>query len=116
MCTYVAIFRSVYMYVTISRSVYMYVTIFRSVYTYVAIFRSVYTYVAIFRSVRIPQTLGKVGRVVEVYHDGDLKIEVKGGTWTFNPLTVRKVDSDGVPLTPSTSGEPSLHHLPPLPS
>ena len=51
------------------------------------------------------QTLGKVGRVIEVYGDGDLKVDVRDSVWTFNSKVVRKVDSDGVPLTPSTSGE-----------
>ena len=51
------------------------------------------------------QTLGKVGRVAEVYGDGDLKIDVKGSMWTFNSQAVRKVDGDGMPLTPSTSGK-----------
>lgn len=53
-------------------------------------------------------TLGKVGRVVEVYGDGDLKIDVRDSSWTFNSRAVRKVDSDGVPLTPRTSANVSL--------
>ena len=40
-----------------------------------------------------------------MYGDGDLKIDVRGSMWTFNSQAVRKVDSDGVPLTPGTSGE-----------
>ena len=32
-------------------------------------------------------------------------MDVRESTWTFNSRAVRKVDSDGVPLTPSTSGE-----------
>ena len=51
------------------------------------------------------QTLGKVGRVLKVYPDGDIKVDVRGSTWTYNPRVVSKVDSDGVPLTPGTSGE-----------
>jgi E3 ubiquitin-protein ligase mind-bomb len=58
-------------------------------------------------------TLGKVGRVAEVYGDGDLKIDVKGSMWTFNSQAVRKVDGDGMPLTPSTSANVSqlLRHM-----
>ena len=51
------------------------------------------------------QTLGKVGRVLQVYPDGDLKIDVAGRSWTFNPLCCSKVGQDGVPLTPRTTGE-----------
>jgi len=42
-------------------------------------------------------TLGKVGRVQQVYHDNDLKIEVCNTSWTYNPLAVTKVasSSDG---------------------
>ncbi|XP_055349555.1 E3 ubiquitin-protein ligase MIB1-like isoform X2 [Paramacrobiotus metropolitanus] len=36
-------------------------------------------------------TLGKVGRVQQLYHDGDLKVEVCGTSWTYNPLAVTKV-------------------------
>lgn len=51
-------------------------------------------------------TLGKVGRVQQVYQDNDLKIEVCNTSWTYNPLAVTKVASaaDGtVPVT--SSGE-----------
>lgn len=50
------------------------------------------------------QTLGTVGRVVQVYEDGDLKIDIRGVTWTLNPKIVSRVEGDGVPLTPGTSG------------
>ncbi len=55
------------------------------------------------------QTLGKVGRVLEVYSDGDVNVDVRGSKWTFNPACLSKLDSDGVPLTPGTSGEPCGH-------
>lgn len=32
--------------------------------------------------------LGKMGKVVKVYADGDLRVTVDGSTWTFNPLCV----------------------------
>ncbi|RWS07269.1 E3 ubiquitin-protein ligase MIB2-like protein, partial [Dinothrombium tinctorium] len=32
--------------------------------------------------------LGKMGKVVKVYADGDLRVTVDGQTWTFNPLCV----------------------------
>jgi len=48
--------------------------------------------------------LGKVGLVVEVYRDGDLKVNVRDKMWTLNPKCVTKMEGDGVPLTPGTSG------------
>uniref|UniRef100_A0A8C4R8F4 RING-type E3 ubiquitin transferase n=1 Tax=Eptatretus burgeri TaxID=7764 RepID=A0A8C4R8F4_EPTBU len=39
-------------------------------------------------------TLGKVGRVQQIYHDNDLKVEVCGTSWTYNPCAVTKVSSD----------------------
>lgn len=39
------------------------------------------------------QSLGKVGRVLQVYDDNDLKIEVGNVSWTYNPLAVTKVAS-----------------------
>lgn len=42
-------------------------------------------------------TLGKVGRVTQIYYDKDLKVEVGNTSWTYNPLAVEKVasSSDG---------------------
>ena len=41
------------------------------------------------------QTLGKIGRVQQIYHDNDLKVEVCGTSWTYNPAAVTKIASDG---------------------
>lgn len=38
-------------------------------------------------------TLGQVGKIVKIYPDNDLKIEVCGTTWTFNPMSVSKIDT-----------------------
>ncbi|XP_045487539.1 E3 ubiquitin-protein ligase MIB1 [Pieris rapae] len=38
-------------------------------------------------------TLGKVGRVQQIYHDNDLKVEVCNMTWTYNPSAVTKIAS-----------------------
>lgn len=38
-------------------------------------------------------TLGKFGRVLQIYHDNDLKIDVGDTSWTYNPAAVRKVAS-----------------------
>ncbi|XP_059226620.1 E3 ubiquitin-protein ligase mind-bomb isoform X2 [Stomoxys calcitrans] len=53
-------------------------------------------------------TLGKVGRVQQVYHDNDLKIEVGNTSWTYNPLAVTKIASantDGSCVPVISSGE-----------
>ncbi|GAB6022111.1 E3 ubiquitin-protein ligase mib1 [Chamberlinius hualienensis] len=49
-------------------------------------------------------TLGKIGRVQQIYHDNDLKVEVCGTSWTYNPAAVFKVSSDNTVAGPS-SGE-----------
>ena len=56
-------------------------------------------------TVLFSQTLGKVGRVVQVYADGDLKVAIRDVMWTFNPRNVSRLEGDGVPLTPGTSGK-----------
>ena len=35
-------------------------------------------------------TLGKLGKIKQIYPDGDLKIEVCNTTWTYNPLCVKR--------------------------
>ena len=51
------------------------------------------------------QTLGKIGRVQQVYHDNDLKVEVCGTSWTYNPSAVTKVaSSDGAAIGNSSGG------------
>merc|ERR1712218_140981 len=49
-------------------------------------------------------TLGKVGRVQQIYHDNDLKVEVCGTSWTYNPAAVARVAGDGS-LPGASSGE-----------
>lgn len=49
-------------------------------------------------------TLGKIGRVQQIYHDNDLKVEVCNTSWTYNPAAVTKVASDGS-LPGTSSGE-----------
>ncbi|XP_065331956.1 E3 ubiquitin-protein ligase MIB1 [Cloeon dipterum] len=50
-------------------------------------------------------TLGKVGRVQQIYHDNDLKVEVCGTSWTYNPLAVTKVASSDTNIQGAASGE-----------
>ncbi|EHB12678.1 E3 ubiquitin-protein ligase MIB1 [Heterocephalus glaber] len=49
-------------------------------------------------------TLGKVGRVQQIYSDSDLKVEVCGTSWTYNPAAVSKVASAGSAIS-NASGE-----------
>ncbi|XP_063987634.1 E3 ubiquitin-protein ligase MIB2 [Diachasmimorpha longicaudata] len=37
--------------------------------------------------------LGKTGKVIKIYPDGDLRVILEGHTWTFNPLSVIKISS-----------------------
>ena len=49
-------------------------------------------------------TLGKIGRVQQIYHDNDLKVDIAGTSWTYNPAAVVKVaSSDG--SIPGSTGE-----------
>ncbi|PIN88191.1 hypothetical protein AB205_0169340, partial [Aquarana catesbeiana] len=48
------------------------------------------------------QTLGKVGRVQQIYSDSDLKVEVCGTSWTYNPIAVSKVASVGSAINSAT--------------
>ena len=56
------------------------------------------------------QTLGRVGQIVSVFPDGDIKLKLPGHErhWTFNPESVSKVEPDGAPLTPSTTGKQTI--------
>lgn len=35
--------------------------------------------------------LGKTGKVIKIYSDGDLRVALDGHTWTFNPQSVTLV-------------------------
>ncbi|XP_064605463.1 E3 ubiquitin-protein ligase MIB1-like [Liolophura sinensis] len=50
-------------------------------------------------------TLGKIGRVQQIYHDSDLKVEVCGTCWTYNPTAVTKVASSDGAAIGNSSGE-----------
>jgi len=40
------------------------------------------------------ETLGKIGRVLQIYSDNDLKVEVDRKSWTYNPAAVTKISYD----------------------
>ena len=48
-------------------------------------------------------TLGKVGRVTQVYHDNDLKVEVCNTFWTYNPAAVTRVSENSSNSVASSS-------------
>lgn len=50
-------------------------------------------------------TLGKIGRVQQIYHDNDLKVEICGTSWTYNPMAVTKVASSDGSVLGNSSGE-----------
>ncbi|XP_046961355.1 E3 ubiquitin-protein ligase MIB1 [Vanessa cardui] len=50
-------------------------------------------------------TLGKIGRVQQIYHDNDLKVEVCNTSWTYNPNAVNKVASFDGSIPGNSSGD-----------
>lgn len=50
-------------------------------------------------------TLGQIGRVQQIYHDNDLKVEVCNTSWTYNPNAVTKVGSVDGSMPGNSSGE-----------
>jgi hypothetical protein len=42
------------------------------------------------------QILGKTGRIVKIYPDGDLRVKIKalGNTWTLNPKCVTTLEEN----------------------
>ncbi|XP_052213892.1 E3 ubiquitin-protein ligase MIB2-like isoform X1 [Dreissena polymorpha] len=49
-------------------------------------------------------TLGKNGRVLKVYADGDLRVAVKNQTWTFNPQCVTQIPLNELTALNNTMG------------
>ncbi|CAL7942292.1 unnamed protein product [Xylocopa violacea] len=49
--------------------------------------------------------LGKTGKVIKIYSDGDLRVALDGHTWTFNPLSVTLVPpgTESIPLQEETN-------------
>lgn len=58
----------------------------------------------------LSQTMGKIGRVLQIYHDGDLKVEVCSTSWTYNPQAVTKVASNDGSLVENNSGGTFKRH------
>ncbi|XP_022903103.2 E3 ubiquitin-protein ligase MIB2 [Onthophagus taurus] len=66
--------------------------------------------------------LGKLGKVVKVYSDGDLRVQLDGHAWTLNPQCVRVVPGSAAELantmhaTQNQRQEPSMQWHPANPS
>lgn len=45
------------------------------------------------------QALGKLGKVIKIYSDGDLRVSIDGQTWTLNPLCVQLVPGSATELS-----------------
>jgi hypothetical protein len=39
------------------------------------------------------KSLNKIGKIIDIYHDDDLKVLINGSFWTYNPAAVRFVFS-----------------------
>lgn len=52
-------------------------------------------------------TIGKIGRVIQVYPDNDLKVEVCGTSWTYSPLALKKLSQNSINTMNSTAASSS---------
>ncbi|KAL4220948.1 E3 ubiquitin-protein ligase mib2 [Mactra antiquata] len=60
-------------------------------------------------------TLGKQGRVLKVYTDGDLRVAVGNQTWTFNPMCVSQISANVITDLNNTMGHNERQDIqPPL--
>lgn len=56
------------------------------------------------------QCLGKLGKVTKVYTDGDLRVNVDGQTWTFNPLCVVPVPGSATEISNTMTANTREEH------
>ncbi|CAN7984895.1 unnamed protein product [Ixodes hexagonus] len=54
--------------------------------------------------------LGKLGKVTKVYTDGDLRVNVDGQTWTFNPLCVVPVPGSATEISNTMTANTREEH------
>ncbi|XP_050306891.1 E3 ubiquitin-protein ligase MIB2 [Anthonomus grandis grandis] len=69
-------------------------------------------------------SLGKLGKVLKIYGDGDLRVQLDGTVWTLNPLCVKTVPGSAAELAntmhanqnqrqgPSIEWHPGVHNTP----
>ena len=46
------------------------------------------------------QSLGQLGKVTKVFGSGDLRVDVNGASWTFNPLCLVPAPGENPPDVP----------------
>jgi E3 ubiquitin-protein ligase mind-bomb len=56
------------------------------------------------------QALGKLGKVIKIYSDGDLRVSIDGQTWTFNPLCVQLVPGSATELSNTMNANTREEH------
>ena len=49
------------------------------------------------------QSLGQLGKVTKVFGSGDLRVDVNGASWTFNPLCLVPAPGETPPDVPGTN-------------
>ncbi|KAK7791090.1 hypothetical protein R5R35_000511 [Gryllus longicercus] len=60
--------------------------------------------------------LGKLGKVIKIYSDGDLRVSIDGQTWTFNPLCVQLIPGSATELNNTMHANQREEHANPLAS
>lgn len=65
---------------------------------HIHVYYNLYSFLSIIFIIYVPslylsQALGKTGKIIKIYPDGDLRVALDGPTWTFNPLSVVPVSS-----------------------
>ncbi|XP_055949840.1 E3 ubiquitin-protein ligase MIB2-like [Argiope bruennichi] len=58
--------------------------------------------------------LGKTGKITKIYSDGDLRVNVDGQTWTFNPLCVKAVPGTATEMNNTMTANQREEHTHPL--
>ncbi|XP_042895609.1 E3 ubiquitin-protein ligase MIB2 [Parasteatoda tepidariorum] len=58
--------------------------------------------------------LGKTGKITKIYSDGDLRVNVDGQTWTFNPLCVTSVPGTATEMNNTMTANQREEHTHPL--
>ena len=53
--------------------------------------------------------MGKMGKIVKIYKDGDLRVTIEGQTWTLNPNCVELVAVCVNTNTPSPRHNEGIH-------
>lgn len=66
------------------------------------VYRFYFVFMIYASNLYLSQALGKTGKIIKIYPDGDLRVALDGPTWTFNPLSV-------VPVSSGTNATAAAH-------